>query len=92
MCTRRFRIPWARISRSYRSECWIVGVARVRSALFARDAVPLRVASRFGLSPILLREDDLTPRAADRPVAAILQLGARRTAFPLVVCWSQGGG
>jgi hypothetical protein len=71
MCTRRFRIPWARISRSYRIECWIVSPARVRSALFACDAVPLRVVSRFGLSPILLWGNGLTPRAADCPVAAI---------------------
>jgi hypothetical protein len=65
MCTRRFRMWWARISRSYRLECWIVSPARVQFALFPCDAGALRVASRLGLSPILLPKNGRTPHPAD---------------------------
>jgi hypothetical protein len=36
-------------------------------------------------------KSSLTLRAADRPIAAIFQLGLRRSAFPLVVSCAQGG-
>ena len=42
--------------------------------------------------PSCCPKSGLTSRAADCPVAAIFQLGLRRSAFPLVVFCAQGGG